>query len=113
MNKMLVKMLVNAVIIVPLLMYFGEVSFLTALVNAVVLSLIAYFVGDQMILRATNNTVATVSDGILSFLYLWIVSDFMDWDLTISEIVITSVILAVAEAFIHRYMASDGERTHA
>lgn len=57
-----------------------------------------------MILRSTNNTIATLADAVLTFAFLWLVSYLMKWDLSAVEILVTTVILGAAEWFIHRYV---------
>lgn len=102
--KFVLKWLLNGVIVVTLLMYYADVPFINALIAATALTLIAYFVGDQVILRATNNAVATLSDAILAFLFLWLASYSMNWALSFGEILIITLILGVAEWFLHRYV---------
>ncbi|WP_219836605.1 DUF2512 family protein [Paenibacillus sp. R14(2021)] len=102
--KFILKWLVNGVIVVSLLMYYADVSFWNAAITATALTLIAYFVGDQLILRSTNNMVATLADFVLAYLILWFAADQMDWDLNGGEILVIAVILGIAEWFIHRYV---------
>lgn len=94
----------DGAIVVSLLMYYSNVSFIKAAIAATVLTLIAYFVGDQLILRSTNNTVATIADAVLAYLILWFVANEMDWDLNNGEILVITIILGIAEWFIHRYV---------
>ncbi|WP_372637678.1 DUF2512 family protein [Cohnella sp.] len=102
--KFVLKWLLNGVIVVTMLMYYAEVSFINAALTATVLTLIAYFVGDQMILRATNNAVATISDAVLAFAVLWGAAYMMDWPLSFGEALIITAILGIAEWFLHRYV---------
>ncbi len=111
--KFVLKWLVNGAIVVSLLMYFADVSFLNALVTATVLTLIAYFVGDQLVLRTTNNAVATVSDAVLAYVILWFAADQMNWDLSSGEILAIAIVLGIAEWFIHRYVLQSGFRNKA
>lgn len=104
MRKFIIKWLVNGIIVVSLLMYYANVSFIEATIVATALTVIAYLIGDQFILRLTNNFVATISDAVLAFLILWFAADAMDWDLGTGEILVITAILGVAEWFIHRYI---------
>lgn len=104
MMKFVLKWLINGVIVVTLLMYYADVSLINAAITASALSVIAYFVGDQMILRATNNTVATLADAVLAFMLLWIAALMMNWNLSFGEILVITAILGVAEWVIHRYV---------
>jgi hypothetical protein len=101
------KWLLNGVIVVLLMMWFADVNFWTAAVTATVLTVIAYFIGDQMILRMSNNTVATVMDFVLAVVYLLIVEYFFDFGLSFGEIVTIALVLGIAEWFFHRYFLRD------
>ncbi|MFD0669875.1 DUF2512 family protein [Cohnella sp. GCM10027633] len=68
--KFVFKWLLNGVIVVTMLMMYADVSFTEAAITATVLTIIAYVLGDQLILRATNNTIATLCDAVLAFLLL-------------------------------------------
>lgn len=102
--KFVLKWIANGLVVVLLLMYFADVSFWSAFVTATVLTIIAYILGDQLILRKTNNIIATLSDAVLAFVVLWAAAVWMGWDLSISEAIIMSVVLGIVEWFIHRYV---------
>lgn len=106
--KFILKWLVNGAVVSLMLMYYADVPFITSVITATALTIIAYFVGDQLILRATNNAVATFADAMLAFMVLWIAAYAMDWNLSLGEILIISVILAIAEWVIHRYIFRAG-----
>ena len=108
--KLIIKILINGFIVVSLLTLFTDATFWEATMSATILSVIAYIVGDQIILRTSNNTIATIADAVLAFVYLWAVAYFMNWDLSIGELVIITLILGVAEAVYHRFLASDRSR---
>jgi hypothetical protein len=94
----------NGIIVVPLLSYFTEATFLEAAVASVFLSVIAWFIGDQMILRISNHTVATVADAGLAFIYLWIVAYAFRWSLSIGELLLMVVLLGAVEWWFHRQL---------
>lgn len=102
--KFVLKWILNGVIVVLLLMYYTNINFLNACITATALTLVAYFVGDQLILRATNNTIATLCDFVLAYGVLWMAADSMRLDLGTGEILIISFVLAVAEWVLHRYV---------
>jgi hypothetical protein len=109
--KFFIKLLINGIIVIPLLMSFSQATFFQAAFTAVVLCIIAYLMGDQWILRTSNNTVATIADAVLSLIFLWLVAYAMNWDLSLMEIVVISLLLGVAEAFFHRFLKNvDGEK---
>jgi hypothetical protein len=102
--KFIMKWIIDGAVVVLLLIYFGNVSFFEAAITATALTIIAYGVGDQVILRSTNNAVATIADGVLGFFILWIAAYSMNWDINIGQILIIAVILAIAEWVVHRYI---------
>ena len=102
--RFLVKFILNGIILVPFLYWFAEVSIWTSVLAALGLTVVAYLVGDQLILRSSNNTVATLSDMLLSFVYLWAVSAYLDWPMSWGEILFTSVVVGIVEMFYHRYL---------
>ncbi|RXZ83195.1 DUF2512 family protein [Paenibacillaceae bacterium] len=104
MIKFVLKWLINGVIVVAMLMFYADVSFINAAITGTVLTLITYYVGDQLILRSTNNSVATISDAVMSFLILWLSAKEMGWTLNIGEILIMTAILCIAEWFLHRHV---------
>lgn len=102
--KFILKWLINGAISIPLLMYYGDISFSTAAITATMLTFVSYFVGDQFILRASNNAVATISDAVLAFVLLWIASYEMNWGLNFTEMLVITLLLGLAEWFLHRYL---------
>ncbi|MDG0812634.1 DUF2512 family protein [Cohnella rhizosphaerae] len=97
--KFLLKWLVNGTIATTLLMYYSNASFLGSVTTATILTIIAYMVVDQIILRSTNNLIATVSDGILGYLVLWVAASTMKWTISPGEIFIVALITGIAEFF--------------
>ena len=111
MYRFISKLIMNAIIVVPLLMWFTEATFWGSLIAAAVLSVIAYILGDQIILRIGNNTVATIADAAMSFVYFWLVADWMDWSLTVGELTLLTLAIAVVEFVYHRQLGrADGNQ---
>ncbi|MBD0383136.1 DUF2512 family protein [Paenibacillus sedimenti] len=107
-GKFIIKVLLNSIVVVPLLLWFSEASFTMAFLTGMALSVIAYFVGDQVILRySKSNNVATTADAFLSFVFLWMVGSYMDWTLSVSELLIIVALLGVVEYLIHMLMLDD------
>lgn len=105
MNRFLRKVIMNGIVVVPLLMWFSEATLVGSLVASVVFSFVAYYLGDQLILRASNNTVATLADAGLSLFYFYWVSYMFGWDLTLWEAVIVTGAVAVVEMIYHQQLA--------
>ncbi|WP_312889105.1 DUF2512 family protein [Desertibacillus haloalkaliphilus] len=79
--------------------------------STVALSLIvvalSYIIGDIGILRVSNNTVATISDLLLTTFVLWMVGPLII-GLTVSFWVsfISAVLISAGEYFFHKYVSS-------
>lgn len=112
MGKFLLKMLLNGVVVVPLLLWMSDATFLEAAVSAVILSVIAYALGDRFILPATNNTVATIADFGLTYVYLWMVGSFLFWGLTLGEAFWIALGVAVVEIWFHTLLYEDRRRAY-
>jgi hypothetical protein len=104
MLKFIMKWIINGAVVALMLVYFADVPFIEAAITATAITVIAYVVGDQIILRASNNAIATLADFGLGFLILWVASDSMSWDINLGEIFTISILLAVAEWVVHRYI---------
>ncbi|WP_052476074.1 DUF2512 family protein [Cohnella kolymensis] len=102
--KFVLKWLINGVIVSSLLVFYTDIDYITAAFIASVLSVIEYFIGDQLLLRATNNTVATIADGVGALLFLGVVADSMNLELSFGESLVIAAILAISEWIIHRYI---------
>jgi membrane protein DedA with SNARE-associated domain len=103
-DKFITKIVLNGIVVIPLLMWFAEASFVSATITGVALAVIAYLLGDQIILRASNNTIATIADAVLAIVFLWIVAYFMNWKINFVQLVTIGLVLGVVEAFFHRYL---------
>ncbi|GLI04679.1 hypothetical protein YDYSG_07090 [Paenibacillus tyrfis] len=108
--KILFKLLLNGAIAVTILLWLTKATFWEATIASVVLSVIAYLVGDQYVLRISNNTVATLVDAVLAFVYFWVVASLLKWDLSIGGLIFLTLFLGVGEAVYHRFLAIDRER---
>jgi hypothetical protein len=102
--KFVMKWILDGAVVALLLIYFSDVTFIEAAIAATALTIITYGVGDQVILRSTNNAVAALADGVLGFFILWIAAYSMNWDISLGQIWIIAVILAIAEWVVHRYI---------
>ncbi|WP_158299225.1 DUF2512 family protein [Paenibacillus antri] len=99
--RFLLKALLNGVIVVPLLLWFGTVMFWEAVAAAVVLTVIAYFIGDRVILPATNNLTATIADFGLTYVYVWMVGAFLGWNVSLGETFWIALGVAAVELLFH------------
>lgn len=104
MSRFLIKAAVNGIIVVACLIWFADATWTSAILTALGLTVIAYLIGDQMILRATNNMIATIADAVIAAFYLWAIAEWLDWPLSFGELMITVALLGVAEFVYHRFL---------
>lgn len=104
MIKFLLKWLVNGAVVVSLLLYYSDASFWGAIIAATALTVIAYLLGDQLILRMTNNIVATVADFLLAAIFLGALSYILDWQLSMGETLLIAFMVGIAEWVLHRFV---------
>jgi hypothetical protein len=102
--KLIVKLMMNCVVLIPLLYWLTDASLLQICTSSVVLALIAFFIGDQWILRKSNNFGAVLADIGLTGLYFWAVAEMYDWTLSFTELFIVVAVLAFVEAMYHRLL---------
>jgi hypothetical protein len=104
--------MLNGIIAVPLVLWLSNAGFVEAAVAAVILSVIAYILGDRFILPATNNTVATIADFGLAYVYFWVVSSFLFWDLSLGEVFWIALGVAVVELWFHTTLTDHRRRAY-
>ncbi|MGO4498635.1 DUF2512 family protein [Paenibacillus sp. 2RAB27] len=110
-GKLFLKLLINGIIIVPILMYLTDATFMGALSATYTFSLLTYVVVDQLFLRLTNNISAVLADMLLTYAYFWLVErHFYDWSLTFTDMTIVAVFYGVMEFFLHIYFQKDKGR---
>jgi uncharacterized membrane protein YvlD (DUF360 family) len=105
--KFLLKWLVNGTIVVSSLFYYSDASFWTAAIGATGLTIIAYLLGDLLVLRSSNNLVATFADFGLAAIYLGALSYVFEWRLSLGETLFIAFLLGVAEWVLHRYIFNE------
>lgn len=111
--RFLSKCLMNAIVVVPLLMWFTEASFLGSVLASILLSALAYLAGDQLILQLSNNAIATIADAVLTFMYLWVVATIAGWSLNFVELLIMTAAVSIVEIIFHRQLGTWDRRTRA
>jgi len=93
-------------------------EFKDTLLISLILTVLAYVLGDLLIFRKAGddhhrnsdhvkrNTIATISDFILSFLVIWLMgkSLFTDDSEVLVAALISALIIAVGEWFFHKYL---------
>jgi hypothetical protein len=102
--KFIVKLILSGTAMALLLYWYTEISLLLAALAAILFVIVAWLLGDQLILRSSTNITAAIADGVMSIIYLWIVSYALNLSLQVSEMLVISVVVTVAEWFFHRYV---------
>ena len=107
MLKFILKWMINGTIVAAYMMYYSDISLWNAVIAATGLTVIAYLAGDQLILRTTNNFIATTCDFLLAVLYFGVLSSILDWKLSWGETLFLALLIAAAEWVMHRYVFQD------
>lgn len=105
---LLIKFAMIAVVLVAILsfltsLYFGDILYIAGTVT-----LLAYVIGDMLILRMSNNTVASIADAGLALLtiymfnYIWVIHK-----ISFTDALISGVVIGVGEWFFHKYVANN------
>lgn len=107
-STLIFKYVITAIILEIVLLLFGNFNFTNILWISLAITLISYIIGDNILLPATNNTVATIADVILALVtiylvnYLWIKNRFPFF-----AALVAAVALGIGEWFFHKLIDSD------
>lgn len=117
-KALLIKFVMIAAVLVIVLtgIFGGEIE--NSLLISLVLTIVAYILGDLFIFRKTGddhdpdadhtkrNTIAIISDAILSFFVIWLMGEslFTDTSETVMGALISALIIAAGEWFFHKYL---------
>ena len=106
MKNLAIKFISILAVLFIILGIFYDMSFGNVLSISVVLTLASYLIGDLLILRRTNNTMATISDFALAFLVIWLMGENLTYgDSLIMPALIAAAGIALFETFFHKYVA--------
>src|SRR5690606_17799522 len=105
--------MITAVLLIVLTWIF-DVSFVDTLIISLGLTAIAYLMGDLLIFlnagkaddQSTRNTIATVCDFVLAFLVIWYVGQLISGTMAemVTPALVSALVLAAGEWFFHIYM---------
>ncbi len=105
---MAVKFFISLALLYVILGIGYDVSFGNVFLITLVLGVLSYILGDRIILPRTNNTVATISDFVLSFVVIYLMTDALTvGDDVLQATLISSIALTIFEYFFHKYVASN------
>ena len=107
MKNLAIKFISILAVLFIILGIFYDMSFGNVLSISVVLTLASYLIGDLLILRKTNNTIATISDFAIAFLVIWLMGENLTYgDSLIMPALISAAGIALFETFFHKYVSS-------
>jgi cation transport ATPase len=117
-KAILIKFVMIALVLGIVLTGIFDGEFSDTLLISVVLTILAYIIGDLFIFRKAGddrdrhadhnkrNTIATISDAVLSFLVIWLMGKelFTDDSDVLMASLLSAVIIAAGEWFFHKYL---------
>lgn len=104
---LLIKFVMVAVVLEIIFSILTTLTFASILYIAAAVTIIAYIIGDLLILPASNNTIASMSDVALAlatmymFNYIWSTTQ-----IHFVSALIAAVIIGVGEWFFHKYVSN-------
>jgi uncharacterized membrane protein YvlD (DUF360 family) len=88
-----------------ILLLFAKMTFGSIIWISFIVTTVSYLIGDLLILPATNNSVATLSDIGLSFVVIYLFNFFWQiGEISLANAIVSAVVIGVGEWFLHRYM---------
>jgi hypothetical protein len=95
-----------AIILEILFSWMTNVSFANILNISVAVTLLSYLIADLFILSKTNNTVATISDVILSIIVIMSFNYVYDNpSIDFVDAIVASVVIGLGELAFHKYLS--------
>lgn len=105
---LLIKFLMVAVVLEVILSMLTDLTFSEILYVSATVTILAYIIGDLLILAASNNTVATLSDAVLAAVVIFLFN-YM-WEartIPLSAALISAAVLGLGEWLFHKYVAKN------
>lgn len=104
-EAVLIKFLMVAVVLELVLLNMSLLSFWRIMIIAAVVTALSYVLGDFLILRRTTNTTATISDIVLSFLFIYMFNFvFFNYVISFAAALVAAVVIGVGEWFFHKFV---------
>ena len=104
-SALLIKFLMVTVALEIILNMLTDLTFTDILYIAIAVTLLAYIIGDLIVLPASNNTVATIVDGVIALTIIY-TSNYL-WDvryISFYDALVAAAVLGVGEWFFHKYV---------
>lgn len=107
-GKLLMKLVINGIILIPLVVYLSNASWGTAFWAVFTFLLMTYVAVDQLFMRVTNNAAAVLADVLLTFVFIWLVQRyFFNWSMSFTSMAIIAIVYGIVEFFVHAYYQRD------
>src|SRR5689334_13724462 len=113
-KALLIKSVMSSVVVCIVLTGIYNYNLSDSILISLVLTVVAYALGDLLVYRNAaddsdykkRNTVATISDFILSFLVIWTMGAFLfgNTSTIIQGSIISAIVIALGEWFFHKYL---------
>jgi hypothetical protein len=97
--RLLQKVLIHAVVIVPLLLWLTETGFYGAFITSISITLVSFFINEKVLLKATNPLIAALDAGFTALVILWIYTDYAEWSIGLGALLTISVLFTIMEWF--------------
>lgn len=106
-NALIIKFVMVTVILEIVLNLMTDLTFWNTVVISAAVTILSYIIGDLVILRATNNIIATIADVGLALVTIYMFN-FLQYTVQISffSALVSAAILGVCEWFFHKYFAN-------
>ena len=105
-GAILLKYVMVAVILEIVLGWLTRNSFTNILVISAAVTVVSYLVGDLLIFAKSNNTIATIFDGVVTLIVLMLFNYARGYSpISFTTGLIATVVVAVGEVFFHRFVA--------
>jgi len=105
---LIIKIVLNAIILEFTLRMLTNLTFADILYISVIVTAITYVIGDIIVLPASNNVIATITDisitviGIYMFNFLW---DIVE--ISFMEALVSGIAIGFGAWFIHKYIVDN------
>lgn len=105
-EALILKFIMVAVILELVLMNLTRLTFGRILILSLVVTVAAYVIGDMLILRFTNNTVATIADIGLALLVVYLFNIiYVNAGISFLTALLSAVIIGIGEWVFHKFLA--------
>lgn len=104
---LLIKFVMVAVVLEIVLNLMTYLTFTDILLISLAVTILSYIIGDLLILPASNNTVATVTDFGLALVTIYMFNFILNVRLiSFWNALVAAVVIGVGEWFFHKYLAN-------